>query len=373
MGNETATSAGAERTAKGQDDERNGTLTKFAYSKVMWAGKAKKALVFWLVMAAAATLAASLLVLAPATKPAGAAFPGPSGAIAYTCCDQGDLNVWRMAPDGFGATKLTENTAYDSQPVFSAEGTQIAFNSRRDDGDGTDDWDIYRMNAAGNNERKLTSDVFTTNTVDDVEPYWFPNDTKIAFRRDEVNPANSNIWALTLNENGSPATEQRLTTHAASDTLPAVSPNGNLIAFASDRDGDWEIYVMKAAPESATNVPRKLTKNTRTTTNVNQMRDHNPDWSPSGKQIVFESNRDGDDEIFVMNADGTNQRNLTKNTSFIDIDPVFSPDGKKISFERSNPTFYYRDIFRMRADGTRQINLTENFSVEANPSWQPMP
>src|SRR5215210_1572611 len=166
-----------------------------------------------------------------------------------------------MAPDGFGATRLTEN-------------------------------------AAGNNENRLTRDAPTANTVDDVEPYWFPNNAKSAFRGDEVNPANANIWVLTLDENGNPTGEQRLTTHAAGDVLPAVSPDGKLIVFASNRDGDWEIYVMKAAPEGATNVPRQLTKNAWTTPNPNQMRDHDPDRSPSGKQLVFESNRDG--EVFCL-------------------------------------------------------------------------
>ena len=280
-------------------------MTKILLSKEMWAGRTNKTLVFGLVMMAAAVLAASLLVLASAMRPAEAAFPGPSGAIAYTCCDQGDLNVWRMAPDGFGATKLTEDTAYDSQPVFSAEGTQITFNSRRDDGDGTNDWDIYRMNAAGNSERNLTPDGATVNTADDVEPYWFPNDTRVAFRRDETG-TDSNIWVLTLDENGQPTGERRLTTNPAGDKLPAVSPNGKLIAFASDRDGDWEIYVMKAnVPEGPTNVPTKLTKNTNPTADPDEMSDLNPDWSPSGKQIVFESNREGrfDEEIFVMNVD----------------------------------------------------------------------
>ena len=161
--------------------------------------------------------------------------------------------------------------------------------------------------------------------------------------------------------------------------MPAVSPDGTKIAFASNRDGDYEIYVMKAnTPEGPTNVPRKLTNNTNTS-NPDMKRDWNPDWSPNGKQIVFESSREKtptnrfDDEIFVMKADGTGQKNLTNNIGFSDIDPVFSPDGRKIAFERSNPTGSFRDIFRMRADGTRKVNLTESFSVEANPSWQPTP
>jgi Tol biopolymer transport system component len=325
---------------------------------------------------AAAVLAATVVVLVTAaTKPAEAAFPGSSGAIAYTSSQDGDLDVWRMAPDGFGATNLTDEvdaqpTYADSLPAWSAEGTQIAFVSQRNDGDGTNDQDIYRMNAAGNGERQLTTDLAL-----DLEPSWFPDETRIAFRRNALTGTDANIWILTLDENGQPTGEQQLTDDPTSDIMPAVSPNGKLIAFASNRDGDFEIYVMKAAPESATNVPRKLTKNTRTnTSDPNQMRDWNPDWSPSGKQIVFESNRDGDDEIFVMNADGTRQKNLTKNDTFNDIDPVFSPDGRKIAFERFNPTGSFRDIYRMRADGTRKANLTESpTTTDANPSWQPMP
>ncbi len=345
-------------------------------SERLWGGETVRARPFGVpATIAGAVLAATVMVLAAtAARPAEAAFPGPSGAIAYTndqCAETcSSLNVWRMAPDGFGATQLTDSIYQDSQPAFSAEGTQIAFNSTRDDGDGINDWDIYRMNAAGNNERLLTPG----NEVNDMEPYWFPDDTRIAFRREEQREVafSSNIWVLTLDENGQPTGERRLTTNAAIDQMPAVSPDGTKIAFASNRDGDFEIYVMKAnVSEGSTNVPRKLTNNAAT--NSSDMSDLNPDWSPSGKKIVFESNRDGDEEIFAMNADGTGQKNLTRNTSIRDIDPVFSPDGRKIAFERVNPPGFFRDIFRMQADGTRKNNLTEDIDVQANPAWQPMP
>lgn len=68
---------------------------------------------------AAAILAAAVVVLATATKPAEAAFPGASGAIAFTSgTTVTSLDVWRMAPDGFGATKLTESTAIDANPSW---------------------------------------------------------------------------------------------------------------------------------------------------------------------------------------------------------------------------------------------------------------
>ena len=91
------------------------------------------------------------------------------------------------------------------------------------------------------------------------------------------------------------------------------------IVFQSDRDGDWEIYVMNA---DGSNVVQ-LTHNSAA--------DEYPVWSPDGKQIAFKSNRDGNFEIYVMDADGTNQKRLTNHPSN-DEDPAWSPDGKHIVF-----------------------------------------
>ena len=193
----------------------------------------------------------------------------------------------------------------------------------------------------------------------DLEPSYFPNDGKIAFRR---NGGGAHIWTLEIKEIGD-IEELQLTKGAANNIQPAVSPDGKKIAFASDRGGDYDIYVMKAKPESATNRPVKLTRNT--------VLDWNPDWSPNGTKLVFESAKGGGDrEIAVINADGRGLKYLTNNTA-ADIDPVWSPDGKRIAFER-NPGAS-RDIWRMRADGTNLYNITDDGGVriDANPSWQP--
>jgi Tol biopolymer transport system component len=320
--------------------------------------------------------AAMAVVLAAGTQPAKAAFPGSNGAIAFTSDQDGDLEIYRMAPDGFGgpySAKLTENAIDISNPsqlmtdnllAWNAEGTRIAFVSTRDDTDG----DIFRMDASGNDETNLTN-----NPATDTSPAWFPTDTKLAFvsnRTDSQNTTDNELYVMTLDENANPLGNlQRIITNAASDEQPAVSPNGMMIAFASNRDGDFEIYVMKAnARESRTNRPINFTNNT--------VSDTNPDWSPNGQRIVFDSERSGSSterEIVVMNADGTGQKLLTNN-SFDDIDPVFSPDGRRIAFESTragqfNPGF--RDIFRTRADGANQFNLTNTDDTDANPSWQP--
>ncbi len=70
----------------------------------MWAEGSRNALVF------------GLVTMAAATRPAEAAFLGPSGAIAYTSRQDGDVDIWRMAPDGFGAANLTESLAIDANP-----------------------------------------------------------------------------------------------------------------------------------------------------------------------------------------------------------------------------------------------------------------
>jgi TolB protein len=126
---------------------------------------------------------------------------------------------------------------------------------------------------------------------------------------------------------------------------------------------------MKAnAPEGSTNRPVRLTANAAS--------DSKPDWSPDGKKIVFQSRRTGNEEVFVMNADGSLQRNLTKNLAE-DGDPAFSPDGKKIAFYSARPMGQVQgdaEIWRMRTDGTNPVQLTDNENItDAAPVWQPIP
>ena len=110
-----------------------------------------------------------------------------------------------------------------------------------------------------------------------------------------------------------------LTNNAQDDARPVWSPDGTKIAFESDRVGNNKIYVMNA---DGTN-PVRLAQGDGD--------DGSPTWSPDGTKIAFVSNRDGDSEIYVMNADGTNLVRLTQNAG-IDVDPAWSPDGTKIAF-----------------------------------------
>ncbi len=132
------------------------------------------------------------------------------------------------------------------------------------------------------------------------------------------------------------------------------SQNGK-IAFTSFRDGNGEIYVMGADGTNQT----RLTNNTET--------DAHPAFSPDGTKIAFTSARDGNSEIYVMGADGTNQTRLTNNTAS-DAQPTFSPDGT-IAFTSARDG--NSEIYVMGADGTNQTRLTNNTADDADPAFSP--
>ena len=147
----------------------------------------------------------------------------------------------------------------------------------------------------------------------------------------------------------------------------AVEAQGQ-IAFTSGRDGNGEIYVMDAAGGNL----RRLTNH--------PAGDHSPAWSPDGKRIAFVSDRDGhvnvrnspNYEIYVMDADGGNPQNLT-NDPDNDRHPSWSPDGKRIVFSsyRDNDRDHNIEIYVMDADGDNPERLTNNLTEDEYPSWSP--
>ena len=100
---------------------------------------------------------------------------------------------------------------------------------------------------------------------------------------------------------------------------PAWSPDGRKLAFVSRRDGNSEIYVINADGSGQENLTQ------------HPARDSHPSWSRDGRKLAFVSRRDGNSEIYVMNADGSGLRNVTRTPSN-DLGPAWSPDGRAIAF-----------------------------------------
>lgn len=146
------------------------------------------------------------------------------------------------------------------------------------------------------------------------------------------------------------------TASATNTLLPTFEFGTRKIAFATNRDGNPEIYTMDASGKNLVN----LTKNPAV--------DTAPSWSPDGKKIAFSSTRAGKSQIFVMNADGSNPVNLSKN-DFYDYEPAWSPDGQHIAFYSGRDSNY--QIYVMKADGSTQTRLTKNNYADISPEWSP--
>jgi Tol biopolymer transport system component len=146
----------------------------------------------------------------------------------------------------------------------------------------------------------------------------------------------------------------RLTENAGEDTNPAWSPDGSRLAFVSSRDGNPEIYTMNADGTNQT----RLTDNAAS--------DLTPVWSPDGLTLIFVSNRTGNDDIFRVNGDGTGLINLT-NDAGDDFSPSFSPDGQFIAFASNRDGIQF-EIYRMDAAGFNLLRLTNNDRNDINPS-----
>ena len=150
----------------------------------------------------------------------------------------------------------------------------------------------------------------------------------------------------------------RITDSAGDDLDPALSPDRSKIVFTSTRDGNHEIYSMNV---DGTGLMR-LTNNSQI--------DVNPNWSPNNNKIAFASDFDGDFEIYSMNADGSALTRLTSNNT-VDSFPAWSPDGSQIAFVSNHLGILNLEISVMNADGTIVTRLTNHIGDDSSPTWSP--
>jgi Tol biopolymer transport system component len=337
---------------------------------------------------AAGTLVAGgvlLLMLLVVVEPAGAAFPGKNGKIVFSSKHSPggfdgstDYEIYTVNSNGTGLDRLTKNTWNDREPAWSPDtpplpgGNQIAFTSDRDG-----DYEIYTMNPTlaqlGPNGLIFIPTVrLTNNSAWDLQPAWSPDGNKIAFasNRDdgqlsptgECEGSGSCNWNIyTINADGTGL--DRLTNDPAQDYQPAWSPDGNKIAFTHNGGGAGTggIYTMNANEFGG---PVPLTHN----------RDTEPDWSPDARKIAFTREFGGgmfsrNKEIYTINANGTGEEDeLTTTAALVmDFQPAWSPNGNKIAFTRS------QEIYTMNTNGSGEAPLNNGDGVSGQElDWQPL-
>ena len=208
-------------------------------------------------------------------------------------------------PQPIQPERLGNNTANDYHPAISRDNQQIAFVSDRD---GNPELYLAMSGHSVSDPIRLTE----TSGCSVEHPSWLPDGSGLIFEsncldgnweiyRADLSYGLSGNGNITVTRLISPRSSQSLTLNGAADRWPRVSPNGAQIAFFSNRDGNNEIYVMDIDG-----------KNQQRLTN-SASRDEAPVWSSDGTVLLFNSDRDGDHELFAINRDGTNLVQLTHN------------------------------------------------------------
>src|SRR5215475_12032515 len=274
----------------------------------------------------------------------------------------------------------------NAEAYFSADGKQLIFQSTRE-GHGCDQ--IYSMNIDGSNVKMISNGEGRTTCS-----YFFPNGKRVLYSStylgDKQCPPRPDyskgyVWAVypafdifTANPDGS--NPQQLTKTPGYDAETTITLDGKKLVFTSMRGGDLDIYTMDADGKNVKQLTNELGY------------DGGPFWSYDGKQIVFrayhpQTEKEKQDylallkedlirptklDIWVMNADGSNKRRVTKldKASFA---PYFFPDGKRIIFSSNVDDARGRnfDLYIVNVDGTGLERVTFNDTFDGFPMFSP--
>jgi len=320
-----------------------------------------------------------------------------SGALLTTACMAGGSSTTPSSPStSRSVTPLPAETHFRSlkqitfggenaEAYFSHDGKWLTLQSTRD---GRTCDQQYVMRVDGSGVRRISDGRGKTTCG-----WFFPGDNRLFFASSSAHdsacpprpdPSRGYVWPLdrydiyTINRDGSNL--KRLTHYDVYTAEGVLSPDGSRIVFTSLKDGDLDIYTMNA---DGTDV-RRLTNTPGY--------DGGAWWSPDGKQIVYRANHPTDSaelkayrdllsqrlvrpskvELFLMNPDGSNQRQIT-HLGGANFGPSWTPDGKKIVFSSNykNPRSGNFDLYLIDPDGSNLEQLTFDQSFDGFPMFSP--
>jgi Tol biopolymer transport system component/tRNA A-37 threonylcarbamoyl transferase component Bud32 len=234
----------------------------------------------------------------------------------------------------------------DWSPAFSPDGQTLAF--MRDSSIDTED--IYLVPVAGGEPRRLTFDNTLLRGM-----AWTPDGNEIVFTSMRGG-SNLRLWRVSV----SGGTPEPLAAGGEKAITPAISRQGNLLAYAQDPSGStkiWRIEVSKATGRGSS--PVKFIASTRD--------ESTPQYSSDGKRIAFASDRSGSEEIWVCDSDGSNQVKLTNFGGPVGGSPHWSPDRRQIAFD-TRPEGYSQ-IYVINAEGGQPRRITTGKSDDVAPTW----
>ena len=249
-----------------------------------------------------------------------------------------NFEIYVMDPDGGNRQNLSNHPVDDMDPDWSPDGTKIAFVSDRND----PEYQIYVMDADGTNQIRLTDGPRRKRYPD-----WSPDGSKIAFA---VHDGRSRIEVMDADGENRVVFEKEA-------SAPSWSPDGGQIAFVSIRDGGLEIYVIGVDGQGIERVTHDFSGG------------FSPSFSPDGRQIAFYASHEGFRHIFVVDVDGKTRKRLTRDQQD-HRDPAWSPDGGTIAYTSSDDGLLGAKIHLMTADGKhlKQIS-TDHDGIDYEPDF----
>jgi Tol biopolymer transport system component len=262
--------------------------------------------------------------------------------------------LWVVDADGTDAIALGRPSDVDHRPAWSPDGSSVAVGRCR--AVRAPHCRLALVGVPSGTQRFLTEDPPHMRWI--AGPLWAPGGRTLFFAS-YVDRADFELYAAQADGRGIEA----LTQNDVDDTSPAVSPDGDTIAFVRGPTGDGEIYTTGLFGGPA----RRLTRN-------RFVHDTDPAWSPDGSQLVFASTRGtGRSHLFVMRSDGTGVRRLTSGGA-ADSDPAWSPDGSRIAFVSQPPCTdecRYPQVWVVDARGGEPRLLTDEHDLSLAPAWSP--
>ncbi len=289
---------------------------------------------------------ASYVITGPGPTPTptpGGSFSGQE--IAFTRPANG-LDVFLMNLDGTNATNISNAAGDDRYPSWAPDGTKLSFTTTRPD----------NLQHIAVSQLDGTSPVVINhaNGMHESWPSWSRDGTRMAYIT--TSPFTNVSWVSVMDTNGAPLGQSQALGVVQS---PTWSADGSKIAvaIAANSFQQFDIWVLPSNILFAS--PLNLTNSSAN--------DVDPAWSPDGTKIAFATDRDGNYEIYLMNSDGTNLQRLT-NSAGADRSPSWSGDGSRIVFTSQRDG--NEEIYVMNADGSNPIRLTNNSVADSNPSWR---
>ena len=270
-----------------------------------------------------------------------------SGSLVFHSNMDGDNEIYQVTKNSI--TQLTDNTWNDEYPVWSPDGTRIAFTANQEGHN-----DIFIMEADGSNIIRMT-----TSKAHEKEPSWFPDGKSIAYSSEikKFIRKQLTLWRVDIQTK---KTERVMPGYNKGHAIPNVSPKGNLLTFTGKRTMGWDaaMYDMRKNDVQFLDEGGKSCR---------------ARFSKDGKKLAYVSSKaDGKGDIWIMNPDGTGKMRLTERDETYDYFPAWSPDNKFVVFNSSKQHNHNGDwaLYVIEIE-TRKVRLLfDSPGNDVFPDWR---